>query len=244
VFSRHENRIAGIDRSICTGCMKCAEECPADAIQVWGDEMTVDAVMAEILDDRAFYEKSGGGVTISGGDPLIQWPFALEILKLCRRQGIHTCLETELHARPTILDTLYPFTDLVITDIKHMNPEKHREYTGTDNTLILSNIRKTVDMKKPLIIRIPVIPGHNDDEENIGETSRFIAETLNNAVLQVQLLPYRPLGLEKYDSLNIPYPLVALKPDVKEQKKHLDRLVNIMRKRDVAAVAGSSEKIS
>jgi pyruvate formate lyase activating enzyme len=122
--------------------------------------------------------------------------------------------------------------------------EKHREYTGTDNTLILSNIRKTVDMKKPLIIRISVIPGHNDDVENIDETARFIAETLNNAVLQVQLLPYRPLGLEKYDSLNIPYPLVALKPDVKEQKNHLDRLVNLMKKHGIPAVAGSSEKIS
>jgi pyruvate formate lyase activating enzyme len=183
-------------------------------------------------------------VTISGGDPLIQWPFALEILKKCRRHGIHTCLETELHARPAIMDTLYPFTDMIITDIKHMNPEKHREYTGTDNTLILSNIRKTVDMKKPLIIRVPVIPGHNDDVENIGETARFIAETLGNAVLQVQLLPYRPLGLEKYDSLNIPYPLASLKPDVKEQKDHLDRLVSLMQIFGVPAVAGSSEKIS
>lgn len=243
VFFRHEDMIAGINRAICTGCMKCAEECPADAIVVWGDKMTVDEVMTEILDDRAFYEKSGGGVTISGGDPLIQWRFTLDILKQCHLHGIHTCLETELHCKPSILDDLYPYTDLVITDIKHMNSEKHREYTGADNTLILSNIRKTVDMGKPLIIRIPVIPGHNDDLENIDETARFIAETLNNRVLQVQFLPYRPLGLEKYESLSLRYPMEEVTPDVMKQRKQLERFVELLQKRNIPAVTGSSEKI-
>ncbi|MFA6008357.1 MAG: glycyl-radical enzyme activating protein [Desulfobacteraceae bacterium] len=244
VFLRLDNKIAGIDPGLCSGCLKCVDECPSDALVIWGNEMMVAEVMAEILDDLAFYEKSGGGVTISGGDPLIQWPFTLEILKQCRQKNIHTCLETELHCRPQILEAVYPFTDLVITDIKHMDPAKHREYTGVDNVLILENIRKTANMNKPLIIRIPIIPGHNNSEFNIIKTAEFIAEKLANKVLQVQLLPYRPLGLEKYQSLNLSYPLEDLKQqDVKQQKKELDHLVELMRGYGVPAVAGSSGKI-
>jgi len=245
VFYRKDNKIAGIDQNLCNGCMKCADECPADAIVVWGNVMLIEDVMTEILDDLAFYEKSGGGVTISGGDPLIQWQFTQEILKQCRQHNIHTCLETELHCKPSLLDELYPCTDLVITDIKHMDPQKHQEYTGVDNTLILENIYKTVEMEKPLIIRIPIISGHNNDEQNIRKTAEFIAKKLSNKVLQVQLLPYRPLGLEKYDSLNIQYPMAELKsPDIEAQKKELDHLVELMCSYDIPAVAGSNEKIT
>ena len=244
VFFRHENKIAGIDRELCTGCMKCAEECPAEAIVVWGNVMTVQEVMAEVLDDVPFYIKSGGGVTISGGDPLIQWPFTREILKQCRQHHIHTCLETELHCKPSVLDDVYPHTDLVITDIKHMDSRKHKEYTGVDNVLILENIRKTVAMQKPLIIRTPVIPGHNNSEQNIRRTAEFISGELANKVLQVQLLPYRPLGLEKYESLHLRYPLAELKaPDINEQKKELAHLVEVMCSYGIRAVAGSSDKI-
>ncbi|WP_319521264.1 glycyl-radical enzyme activating protein [uncultured Desulfosarcina sp.] len=244
VFLSHENKIAGIDPALCTGCMQCADECPADAIVVWGNKMSVGEVMAEVLDDLPFYEKSGGGVTISGGDPLIQWPFTLEILKQCRQHHIHTCVETELYCSPSILDAIYPYTDLVITDIKHMNSDKHREYTGVENARILDNIRKTVEMGKTLIIRIPVIPGHNDSDENIRETATFISEKLSNKVVQVQLLPYRPLGLEKYASLNRSYPLTDLQSyDVRKQKKELDHLVELMCRHGVPAVVGSSAKI-
>jgi pyruvate formate lyase activating enzyme len=224
--------------------LKCAEECPSGAIMVWGDLMSVKEVMAEIMDDVAFYEKSGGGVTISGGDPLIQWQFTLEILKQCREQNIHTCLETELHCQPSFLDKLYPYTDLVITDIKHMDSQKHREYTGVDNILILGNIIKTVEMKKPLIIRIPVVTGHNNSEDNIKATAEFITKQLSNKVLQVQLLPYRPLGLEKYVSLGVNYPMAELKdPDISAQKEELDNLVDVLKSYGISAVAGSSEKI-
>lgn len=244
VFYRNENRITGIDQNLCTNCMKCAEECPSDAIVVWGNLMSVKDVMAEVMDDVEFYEKSGGGVTISGGDPLIQWGFTLEILKQCQQRNIHTCLETELHCKTSLLDELYPYTDLVITDIKHMDLDKHRKYTGVDNSLILENIIKTSEMQKPMIIRIPVIPGFNNDEENIKATAKFIVEKLSNKVLQVQLLPYRPLGLEKYDSLGMKYPMVELKsPDITAQKKELDHLTDLINTYGIPAVVGSNEKI-
>lgn len=244
VFFQHENKITGIDPGLCTGCMQCADECPADALVIWGKEMSVEDVMKEVVDDVPFYEKSGGGVTVSGGDPLIQWQFTMEILKQCKQQNIHTCLETELHCKPALLEKIYPYTDLVITDIKHMGTQKHQEYTGVGNDLILANITKTAEMGKPLIIRIPVIHGHNNSEENIRATAEFIKEKLSNNVLQVQLLPYRPLGLEKYESLNILYPMADLKsPDVKDQKKELDHLVGLMCSYGVPAVAGSSAKV-
>lgn len=244
VFFQFENRIVGIDRNTCNDCLLCVDACPADAIVAWGKEMSVKEVMSEVLDDIAFYEKSGGGVTISGGDPLIQWRFTLELLKQCKQNGIHTCLETELCCKPSILDELYPQTDLVITDIKHMNSSLHKEFTGVNNTLILKNIQKTAQVSKPLIIRIPIIPGFNDDRQNIKETAEFIDEVLNKKVLQVQLLPYRPLGLEKYESLGLEYPLKNLTSyDIQEQKKEMDFLVDLMRSFGIPAVSGSGEKI-
>jgi pyruvate formate lyase activating enzyme len=206
--------------------------------------MSVEEVMAEILDDVPFYEKSGGGVTLSGGDPLIQWQFTQEILTQCRQHNIHTCIESELHCHPSLLNKLYPYTDLVITDIKHMDPEKHREFTGVDNHLILENIIKTVKRQKPLIIRIPVIPDHNNSESNINATAEFISEKLFTKVLQVQLLPYRPLGIEKYGSLNMSYPMSDFTSiNVESQKAELEHLVALMKSYDIPAVAGSSEKI-
>ena len=244
VFLSHEGKIAGIDRDVCTSCLKCADACPAEALTVWGGRMSVDEVMKEVMADVEFYEKSGGGATISGGEALVQWEFALSIMKKCREQGVNTCLETALHCKPDILDQVYEYADLVITDIKHMNQDRHREHTGVGNRLILENIYKTVQMKKPLIIRIPVIPGRNDDEENIRETAGFIAGRLENRVLQVQLLPYRQLGVEKYESLGREYPM----PESAAQnrsvwEKNILNLVSILQSYGIQAAAGANVKL-
>jgi pyruvate formate lyase activating enzyme len=245
VFLKVDDRIAGIDREICSMCLKCADACPADALTVWGKRLSVDDVMKEVLSDLDFYAKSGGGVTVSGGEALVQWQFATAILKQCRRHGIHTCLETALHRDSDILDEVYPFADMVITDLKHMNSEKHREFTGVGNKRIHANIVKTAKMGKPLIIRIPVVPGHNDDEENIRATADFIAKLPQGRVLQVQLLPYRPLGVEKYASLGREYPMPAeLQTDRLERDKKILSLVSIMETYGIPAVAGANTKTS
>lgn len=243
IFVIDENKVTAIDRNLCTDCLKCAEVCPADALSPWGNIMSVKDVMAEVMADVDFYEKSKGGVTLSGGDPLIQWPFTLEILKACKAQNIHTCLETELHCKNDILEKVLAHTDMVITDIKHMDEDCHRQYTGVGNSLILANLIKTVDMGMPVVIRIPVIPGHNNDEDNIRATAGFILNKLHNKVIQVQLLPYRPLGIEKYQSLSMEYPMAEFSAqEPKAREKDMLNLVSVLQSNGIPAVVGANSK--
>ena len=243
IFLRDENRITGIDRSLCDGCAKCAQACPANALVIWGRKTSTAEVMKAALADIEFYEKSGGGITVSGGDALVQWQFTLSLLNECRRQHIHTCIETALNVHPAILDAVYPAVDMVIADIKHMDSALHKKYTGAGNELILSNLVKTAALSVPLILRIPVVPEYNNDEKNIRETAKFIVHKLNNKVLQVQLLPYRQLGLEKYKSLGLPYPLEAnTQPERSVWEGNIRHLASVMKGYGVPAVAGSTVK--
>jgi pyruvate formate lyase activating enzyme len=210
---------------------------------VWGKKLTIGSVMKTILADSEFYKKSGGGVTISGGDPLVQWGYTFELLKECRKNGIHTCLESSLHIRPEILEQAYPLTDMMITDIKHMDAKKHKEYTGAGNELILKNIVKTVEAGKQLIIRIPVVPDHNNSDENIKATAKFIIEKLHRKVIQVQLLPYRQLGVEKYKSLGLKYPMEYLPSSERSVwEENIKHLVNLMLSFKIPATAGAAAK--
>lgn len=243
-FVIEDNKVIGINKENCTNCLKCTEECPSNALKLWGKKMTVEDVMKVILADRSYYERSGGGVTISGGEALLQWEFTLEILKACKKEGVHTCVESTLHCESDILDQVLHYVDLVITDMKHMDGEKHKEFTRVGNELTLKNIKKTVQMSKPLVIRIPVIPGHNDSEENIKATAEFIANQLNNQVKQVQFLRFRKLGEEKYKSLSLEYPMANFEPPKRDVfEKNIEHLVEIMKSYGVPAVAGSTQKI-
>jgi len=244
IFLVEDHKVTGINREACTNCLKCVDACPSNALKVWGQIMKVKDVMQVVLADSEFYQKSGGGVTLSGGEVTVQWEFALELLKACKKALLHTCVETAMYCRPEILEALYPYVDLVLTDIKHMNTDKHREYNGTDNQLILQNIIKTAEMEMPLVIRVPVVPGHNDDEENIRATALFIANQLNNRVKQVQLLPYRPLGEEKYKSLDLVYPMGNFTvPERRTWEQNIKHLTEIMKEYGVPAIAGASGKI-
>ncbi len=244
-FIVEDNRVTGINRDVCTDCLRCAEECPAmKTLEIYGKEMTVEEVMEVVLADRDFYEKSGGGVTLSGGEVFVQPEFSLALLEACKRRGLHTCVESSLHCKPDLLDRLYPFVDLVITDIKHMDPSEHKRLTGVGNERILENIRKTARGGMPLVVRIPIVADHNNSEENIAATARFIAKELDNKVKQVQLIPYRELGLEKYQSLGMDYPMGDFQAPAREAwEKNIRALVEQMKSYGVPAVAGTSNKL-
>ncbi len=243
IFLEQENKITGLDRTLCNHCMQCVDACPANAIIAWGKKVTVSEMMEIVLSDLEFYEESGGGVTLSGGDPLVQWQFTLAVLNECRRHHIHTCIETALNINPEILKTVYPSVDMVIADLKHADSESHRKLTGVGNERILGNLVKTAENSIPLVLRIPVVPDHNNDEQNIRDIAVFIKKNLRNKVLQVQLLPYRQLGLEKYKSLGMDYPMGNFTPPERSVwEDNIRCLVGIMKEYGVPAVAGSSVK--
>jgi pyruvate formate lyase activating enzyme len=189
------------DRDRCTGKGECVSVCPSEARSIIGREMTAEEVFEDIKTDGIFYRNSGGGVTLSGGDPVFQPDFSIAILKLCRSDGIHTALETcgflEWHELKNILE----HTDLVLYDIKHMDSARHKAYTGVTNEMILENAEKIHrDLKLPIYPRIPLIPGYNDSPENLKRTAEFIATKLD-ANNRVYILPYHRLGETKYTQM-------------------------------------------
>ncbi len=240
-FVAENGWVKGINRNSCSGCLRCADVCPSNNLRVWGKEMTLKEVMKVILSDMEFYKKSGGGVTFSGGEALNQWKFVLEVMRECKKQNIHTCVESSLYCEKEILERLYPYLDLLITDIKHMDSDAHRLYTGVGNERILGNIKTAIAMDTDLIIRIPIIPDHNDSEENIRLTATFIKKELNNQVKQVQLLRFRKLGEEKYNTLGMAYPMLEfVEPEREMFEKRIEGFAKILRENGIPAIAGTT----
>lgn len=234
------DKIAYIDREKCKNCLACAKACINDTLKVFGNEKTVDEVMKIIKADRKFYRQSGGGVTFSGGDPLVQWEFLKDVLMECKRSSIHTCVESELFCQQKILDEIIPYTDLFISDIKHINSEQHRMITNQGNEIILDNLRYLVQKNMPLVLRIPVVTGYNDSDENIRQTGEFIRDELHNKIIQLQLLPYRPLGEDKYEALGITYPMAGKqKVDREQYTKQLNGIAAKLQSYGVPAVPGA-----
>lgn len=230
----------------CLSCMSCAKACFTHAIKSWGEVMTVDEVMQVILQDLIYYEKSGGGVTLNGGEVAMQWEFAVEILKACKERKINTCVETSMQCSPEVLREFYAYTDLILTDIKNMDSEVHRKWSGVGNERILSNIIQTAEAGIKLVVRIPIIPEINDSDENLRKTAEFIRDELGDAVVQVQLLPYRKMGVEKYHSLGKLYPMGEdyQMPERSAWEKNLLRIRDMLKEEyGIPVEAGSSEKI-
>lgn len=229
----------------CAECMKCTDECPNHAIKSWGEEKTVAELMKIIKSDESFYRRTGGGVTLNGGEVLLQWEFAAMLLKACKEAGINTCVETALCVPTEHMEEVYRYTDLVITDIKHMDSETHKRLTGRDNELILNNIKRTAEMGKKLVIRTPVVHGYNNSEENIRRTGEFIKNELSRNIVAYQLLPYRRMGTEKYESLRRAYPFEDYKaPEREIWEQELLKLAEILQNEyGLPAVAGSAEKL-
>ncbi|MBN2264450.1 MAG: glycyl-radical enzyme activating protein [Candidatus Aminicenantes bacterium] len=184
-----------VDRSKCDLCGKCAEACLYDAMQIVGREMSVDDVMAEVEKDRIFYEQSGGGVTLSGGDPAVQPAFAEAILDGCRARGLRTAVDTAGFSSNGALERLASKTDLVLFDLKVMDEARHRETTGVPNGPILENLGKLAAGRTEVWVRIPLVAGVNDGDENIRRVIAWLAP--HEAIKRIDLLPYHSGGLEK-----------------------------------------------
>lgn len=195
-----ENGVHRIDRAKCIGCGKCWEHCPGQALVSGGRWVTPEQLLPELLEDRMFYEASGGGVTLSGGEPLAQPEFASDLLGLLKENGIATAVDTSCYGSRQSLMALAEHTDLFLVDIKALDAAVHRRCTGVDNGLILENIRFLEELGKPMDIRVPVIPGWNDDQ--MAGIADFAA-TLH-CVRTVKLLPYHDYGGAKAKALDIP----------------------------------------
>jgi pyruvate formate lyase activating enzyme len=183
-------------------------------MEVVGREMNVENVVEEVLEDAAFYRRSGGGACISGGEPLLQKAFTLAFLKDCQDRMIDTAIETCCFGDWETVSEVAQYTDLMLIDIKHMNPAKHLEGTGVSNTRILENIAKLSALGKKIRIRIPLIPGYNDSEENLMATAAFMAD---NGIRHVDLLPFHLIGEYKYSKLGKGYACAATREPTTEE---------------------------
>jgi pyruvate formate lyase activating enzyme len=195
-----------IERERCTGCGACSSACSYKAIVLYGKSMNAEEIFDAVSRDKMFYEASGGGVTVSGGEALLQPQLVCDLFEKCRQANIHTCIETSGYASDSALRQVLPFTDYILYDLKHQNSKKHRQYTGKPNDLILSNAKIVAASGKEILFRMPLIPGINDDLQNIKETAHFLHGLGNNA-LRIELMPYHRLGKGKYESLDREYPL-------------------------------------
>ena len=184
-----------------------------------GYDVTVSDIMPEILSDKPYYKRSGGGVTLSGGEVLCQADFARELLKACKEEGLHTAVESAASSDYSQIEKILPYLDLYLMDIKHMDSEKHKEYTAVGNEKILENARKIAESGVELIIRTPVIPGFNDTDTEIRAISRF-AKSLPG-VREHHLLPYHRLGSDKYVGLGRNYALKEIEPPTREKMEYL-----------------------
>ena len=183
----------------CELCGKCTLYCPHDAREICGKEYTVDEVMREILKDKVFYENSGGGVTFSGGECMLQIDFLEEILKACKQNGIHTAVDTAGLVPFEFFERIIPYTDLFLYDVKCYDSEKHKQYTGVGNELILENLKRLLATDKSVWIRIPIIPTVNDTEEEIRSIRSFLLSC--GTPEKVELLPYHAMGKHKYAAI-------------------------------------------
>jgi len=183
----------------CTLCGKCTLYCPVDARKVCGKAYTADAVLYEVLQDEPYYDRSGGGVTFSGGECMLQIDFLAEILEKCSQNGIHTAVDTAGCVPFESFERILPFTDLFLYDVKIFDGHKHKRYTGADNTLILENLKKLCRAGANIIVRIPVIPGVNDTKKDMMQIKAFLSSC--GRIEKVELLPYHVLGEHKYAAL-------------------------------------------
>lgn len=209
-----------IDRSRCDLCLKCVEACPRGAIRVAGQYLTVDEVVSEVRKDEIFYQNSGGGVTVSGGEPLMQWRFVQDLLRECKQKAISTALDTSGYASWDILSKVLDYVDLCLYDIKHTDLGSHRRGTGKGNRRILENFYLAV-AKVRTWLRVPLISGYNDCEKNVGNLVSLAKES---RVEKVSILPYHEYGKGKYKQLGRHYCPGKIKTPRNEDLEWIQRM--------------------
>ncbi|AYD41424.1 glycyl-radical enzyme activating protein [Clostridium fermenticellae] len=216
----------------CNLCGKCTDFCTSNAREIIGKEMTVKDLMKEIIKDEAFYDESNGGVTFSGGEPLMHADYLNDILRACKNRGIHTTIDTSGYTDWSQFEKIIDNTDLFLFDIKHMDNEKHFKYMGVGNTVILENLKKLSERGSNIYIRMPIIAGVNDDDKNIDAAVDFISK-LN--IIHVNLLPYHKMGMDKYVRLNKKYKLSGLE---KPSDEVMDKIADKFKKAGIKTKIG------
>lgn len=191
-----------IDRNRCTLCLKCTSVCPVEAIQAAGTEITVPELTGEILKDRLVFEESGGGVTFSGGEPLMQPEFLSAMLKALKKENIHIAVETSGYASWPLLKRISEWTDLFLYDLKIIDPELSTKYTGASSVLSKNNLKQLIKYGSNVQIRMPLIPSVNDSSESLIRTAEFLKQC---GVTELEFIPYHDFGRAKYDHLNLEY---------------------------------------
>lgn len=192
----------------CVHCGACVENCFAGALEAIGDSRSAGEILDVVRRDKPFYDNSGGGMTLSGGEPLSQPEFSAAILRLCRSEGIETALETSCATSWGLLEPFLPITDRWMCDVKHIDPQRHRELTGADNRAVLENIRRLCGTGAPVLLRLPLVPGRNDDEEALRGLGAFVRQVGPSDGLE--LMPYHRIGQGKYSRLHREYSLEEL----------------------------------
>ena len=198
-----------LDRRRCSGCGLCSTVCSYKAIILHGKVMNTEEIFNAIAGDKMFYDASGGGLTVSGGEALLQPQLVCELFEKCHKAGIQTCIETSGYAPEPALRKVLVQTDILLYDLKYINSNRHQQFTGQPNTLILSNARFAAQSGIEMVFRMPLIPGINDDTNNIKDTADFI-RTSGSKTHRIELMPYHRLGLGKYESLGRIYRLPAI----------------------------------
>ncbi|VDN48286.1 Glycyl-radical enzyme activating protein [Petrocella atlantisensis] len=214
-----------IDEDLCTGCLLCTQICPTNSLGFEGKLYSIDGIMKEVLKDTPFYEESGGGITLSGGEVLLQANFATKLLKTAKKHHIHTAAETTCYTDQDTFNNFIQYLDLLLCDIKHYDSDKHEKIVGVPLNNILDNIRLAVSQKKEIIARIPVIPDFN---YSIDDAEHFCMLLKSLKIRNVNLLPYHNYGENKYALLNKPYPMAGYDPIHKDDPEYID-YVNVFK---------------
>lgn len=211
-----------IDRKLCILCMKCTQVCPSGALEEVGKTMTVSEVIDEVMRDLLFYEISGGGVTFSGGEPTTQALYLAALLERAKIMGLHTCIETNGCAGSKVWDRILPNIDLVLLDIKHLDPVVHKKFTGVDNELVLTSARE-IASRVETILRTPIIPGFNDSEDFIEQLGQF-ASGLSN-IKECHLIPYHDYGSSKYVMLGRKEDIYCVRESLGNRPQHYKKIL-------------------